>query len=986
MKKTVVAAAAACLVIPSGFAQVRSLSQLYAPGKAILDLDGDGFGEKPAVTVIIPDRPSAAELALAADIAARANLESLAVDFGLVRRASEAGDLRDLPCPILIGAGLPWVREALKEKGLSPGSLGPNRGLVFMMDGKDARGIACVAATDEALLETGRAFFLRWPYFWEIWGRESGATYMALESDLARFLAEAKASPAEVLVREALYEFPVRPAAADALQGLAFDQGQVRDLVVEVRFSADADRERAAAALRTLAEGRRKGLRTEVLSYPGCARLTFELWSGRDHADVALPRAGSTKRLLTPAFRERPAADTGKEFDLLGLFSTAGVYGDQDRDGIPDAVDSTVVVPAAAAVPGLPELASRLVLGTAGGSFPLVLLDSEVESRRSLTAPILVGDNLLTRDLVRTGRLKPPALEGSRGLVRTVPGAFGKSTALVVTAPEAPGLERTLSYLSRTFPYFDEYADGRPQFRDAAADFEKFLKGEKGGAEAYFLGRLEKIAAEFKGHDLESFEARLILPRPNGKFEEAVRRLLAAAVRTPSLTVSTTTLRTGRVVFEKEKTFTWEAEDALALLREKVKGLGPERAARTPFRVSLGVSESPTVRRKLREEIGRVLAGAGVASPEIEVLSAYKQGFFWLTETVLAALKGKAVDRLTVRFSEEIEDLSRPKRTYAEPARWLQELYPVDEILARDLGLPLERIEFEMKEPGGPVYEVRAVDAKGAVLYDGRFSPRTREIPLLGVLPEWGPVTTTGGWLRVEAGTEVVLDADIRTDLEKFWTFYQDEVLAPVYAHVMRKTDQEPTFSKQPYFKRLQVELWASEPDYRIGLDEEVCSSLEALHDEIYFDTLDLLRGITRFDPDERDLPPDASRSSAPGNVLPFIHPSLEGGPARVKVTFEDWPAAGPEMTLRWKEKGREEATKKVVFPALKPKGLALPAFVYDGRAERVEALWLETEWEKEADRLAVLDIIDAYRKLAADGLLADPFSYPRLARAPGAG
>jgi hypothetical protein len=980
MKIIFFSAAAVLMMLHSGFAQVQSLSHLFAPGKTILDLDGDGFGEKLALTIIIPDNPSAAELALAADISARANLESLALDFGLVRRASEVGNLQALPCPILIGAGLPWVRDALKERkgGLEP--LGPNQGLIFVFSQKNQRGIACVAGSDEALLETGRAFFLRWPYFWEIWGRETGATYMSLEADIARFLSAERVSLQKTIVREALYEFPIRPAAANALQGLAFNQGQIRGLAVEVHFAADGDRDKAATALSALAGERRKGLRTEVLSYPGCGRITFELWYGQTHIDIPLPRTGSTKRLLTPAFRDRPGSEpSGKEFDLLGLFSTKGFYSDQDQDGILDGLDSSIVIPKTSSVKGVSDLATRLMLATAGGSFPIVVLDSEVESRRSLPAPILVGANDLTRDLIKTGQFRPPDLESSWGMAQTVPRAFGKSSALVFYAPETPGLEKTLSYFARTFPYFDEYGEGRPQFREAAADFEKFLKGEKGSAEAYFIGQLKKTAEEFKGRDIESFDAQVLLPRANKKFEEAVRRFLAGAIRTPSLTVSGSTLTSGRMIFQKEKEFTWEADDALSLVKDKVRGLEQSAAGRTPFRISLGISESPRVRQKIKQEISQVLTAAGIASPEIEVLSAYKQGFFWLTEKVLPALKGKAVDRLTVRFSEEREDLTRPKRTYAEPSRWLQELYPVDEILARELGIPLDRVEFEMKGPGEPVYEVRAVDGKNAVIFEDRFTPRTREIPLFSVLPEWGSVKTTGGWLRMESGKNVLLNTDIQTDLEKFWAFYQDEVLNPVTSYIMRKTNQEPTFSKQPYFKKLLVEVWASEPDYKIGLDEEVCSSLEALHDEIYFDTLDLLRGITRFDPDDKEPSPDASRSSAPGNVLPFIHPSLEGGPARVKVSFEDWPGASPEITLKWKEKGREEATKKLVFPALKPKGLRLPGFIYNGQAERVEELWLEADWDREADYLALLEILDSYRKVSDEGLVEDPFRYPRL-------
>ncbi len=128
-------------------------------------------------------------------------------------------------------------------------------------------------------------------------------------------------------------------------------------------------------------------------------------------------------------------------------------------------------------------------------------------------------------------------------------------------------------------------------------------------------------------------------------------------------------------------------------------------------------------------------------------------------------------------------------------------------------------------------------------------------------------------------------DTDIRSDLERFWAFYQEDVLKEVYTHILEKTGNRPSFDQQPYFKRLSVELWLSEPDYRLGLDEEVVSSLEALHDELYFDTLDFLRGITEIDPAEGDMiPEDSSRYSAPGNILPIFHPSLEGEAAAAQA------------------------------------------------------------------------------------------------------
>ena len=484
MRQALLIALTTLFLGPAGYAREADLARIFLPGRAVLDADGDGFPEKPAVTIVVPDRPTSHELALAADIAARVNFESLALDLGLVRRESEVRGRRDLPGLILVGGRLALAREALKERGgPAAGALAAHQGLVFAFELKGQSGVACVAGSDETLLRTGRAFFLRWPYFWEIWGREARATYDALEEDLDKFLAEANARPSRTAVKEALYEFTVPPAAADSLQALAFDQGQVRDLTVEVHFADDGRKARALDALTALRSQKRKGIRTDVLSYPGCAGLSLVLRGRNASSRVELPRVGSTKRLLTPGFKDRPATEpAGKEFDLLGVFSTKAVYSDQDRDGIPDGLDTTVVIPAALPAVGSATLASRLVLDTAGASFPIVRLDTEVEHRKSLAAPILVGPNALTADLVKTGKLKLPELGPAEGLLKIVPKAFGTSSALVVHAPDEAGLEGILAYLGRTFPHFEEFGDGHPQLGDAAADMEKFLKGGKGAA------------------------------------------------------------------------------------------------------------------------------------------------------------------------------------------------------------------------------------------------------------------------------------------------------------------------------------------------------------------------------------------------------------------------------------------------------------------------------------------------------------------------
>ncbi len=979
MKRAFWVACAALVMAQAAGADVDSLSRLFVPGRAVLDLDGDGFPDKPVLTIIVPDKPSGSELALAADIAARANFESLAVEFGLVRRESDAAADPTVALPILVGSNLAWTREALKERGLDASPLPPNQGRIFLVNRKSVTGIACVAGSDETLLKTGRAFFLRWPYFWEIWGRETGATYESLEEDLAGFLAAAGIKLQKTIVREAVYEFPATPPVADGLKALAFDQGQIRELVVEVRVPADADRESAAAALRALAADQRGGDRTSVLSYPACAALTFDVCYGTAHTKVTLPRTGATKRLLTPAFKERPADGGAKEFDLLGLFSTKGAYADTDHDGIPDGLDAVTVVPAKFTGLGLADLTSRLVLGTAGASFPIVQLDSEIESRKALPAPLLVGENALTADLVKTGKLKVPALEPGTGVLKIVPKAFGKASALVVQGSDGPGLERTLAYLSQTFPFFADYGEGQAQLSDLASGIDRFLSGEKGAAEAVFMNAVTKATAELEGRDLESVSADLILPEANAPFGEAVKTALRAVAGAAPVSITATSLKSGRTIFEKEKSLPWEVDDAKALLKDKLKALVDAAGKGGAVAVDLGVSESPAVRAKVRGEIKDFLETSGYPAARVDVSCAYKPGYFWLVETVLPSLRGRPVDHLIVHFAEERQDFTRAQRTYAEPSRWLQELYPADEVLSRELNLPLDRIKFQIADPGGAVYAVQALDAKGAVLFDASFTPRTRQVPLSGVLPEWGDAKVTTGWLRVIAGGTVVCDQPLETDLERFWGFYQKDVLPAVVAHVRKKTGGEPTFSKQPYFKRLLVDLQASEPDYRTGLDEEIISSLEAIHDEIYFDTLDLLRGITRFDAEDKDATPDTSRSSAPGNVFPSLHPSLEGGPSKVRIVLEDWPAGSPEMVLRFKEKGHDEVVRKTAFPALKPKETRVSELVFDGRSGRVANVVFESDWEKEADYLAVIEIAETWRRLRDSGLIPNAFRVPGL-------
>jgi hypothetical protein len=958
-------------------ADIGSLSHVFLHGNGLKDTDGDGLADKVALTIVIPDNPTASELAVAADIAARANFESLAQEFGLVKRESEVDAVDRLENAVLIGLNVKWLREAVRGKDIVLPELGPTQGYVAVYATKTKSGILLAAGSDEALLQTGRAFFLRWPYLWDIWGRAEGATYDKVEKEITQFLAGEGVKLQKTIFRSALYEFPPLKKGPGALKRLTFNAGEVKDLAVDIVLSDEDDQAKTVQAFGGLRAQHDRGLKTDVLSYPGCAQLTFWMRFGKKNVSASIPRVGAPKRLLTPSFRaagrESPAV---KDFDLTSVLSTKGFYGDIDRDGIPDTLESKVIVPQTGGIRGTADLASKLVLNTAGASFPVVYLDKDVDNRKGLVAPLLVGPNTLVQELQRVGKLDPPALPAAFGTIEIVPKAFNASNALVLLAADSIGIEKTLAYFNRTFPYFQESRSGRPQIGDVVPDLEKFLKGEKGAAEAFFLHNLKKTIADLKDKTFDMISAEMCLPRKNPRFEDEVRKTISAGLKTDAVAVQASVLTDGKNIFEKEQDFSWEGADALAFLQDKLKTIdGP-----APVKVSVGVSESPGVRQKIKKQVEAACGELVKAPCEVDVLSSYKQGFFWILEKVVPALKGKPVAQVVVKFAKEAEDFSRPKRFYAESSRWLQELYPIDEIIAKETGLSLDKIHFEIAPAGGPTYRVVATDAKNAPLLEQTFTPETHELPYLKALPEWGSVRVTTGWVRLEQGGRILFHGTLDSDLEKFWEFYQTQVLTPLYAQVLRKTNNEPTYSKQPYFKQLRVELWASEPDFKLGLDEEIVSSLEAMHDEVYFDTLDFLRGITEIDLDGPELPEDTSRVSAPGNIFPVIHPSTEGEAPRVKVTLEDWTATTPSLILKWKEKGRDETSRRFAFPALKSKALTVPALVYNGLEDKVDSVTAAMEFERETDYLTLLDILAAYREISDKGLIAAPLSYPNLA------
>mgnify|MGYP001040938316 CR=1 FL=1 len=980
MRKKILGFICLAVLFSFGFGNdINSLSDVFAPGKGLLDKDGDGFPDHVGLCLIIPENASPYEITSASDIAARANLESLVVNMDILSRdASAVLNSEESASPVIISCDLSWIKKTVPGLHELPDELPSHQGLVCVSPSKHGKIIMVTAGSKDTLLKTSRAFFLRWPYLWDIWGREQGVTYLSVEEDIKAYLKSRHITIPEVNIISALYEFPDKESSFETINRLQFNRDQIKILTIDLVFENTNDRNEASEALQDLALNHKRGLETEVLSYPGCAELNLRIKSQKDSRALKVPRVGYPKRILTPSYKS-PVKTKVKEndFDLIDMLSLSGIYSDKNQDKIPDDINTSLIVPEKGSLREIASLSSRLTLHTAGASFPLTYLDSEIEKPEELPNPIIIGkDNSLYKELVKTGKLIEAELKPGTAAAYRVTQAFNKSNAVVLSESDDNSLAGLIDYLSRVYPYFDAYEPGRLKLQDIPPALEEFLDGKRGSTEGYFLYKLKNTAKKLSHKKIKTVSVDLCLPEKNKNYEDYIHKYLENALAAEEINVKSFSFDDSQTVFQMEKTFDWEVDD---VFRRLEKFINSSQWSGNPLNISIGVSESPEIREKIKKTIKELLEKNEINDFRIDVMSSYKQGFFWLKEKVIPSLKSENTDHVVIQFSQFTDDLKQLKRFYADPYRWLQELYPIDDIISEETGIPLDKIIFEKKDEKGPAYVITAYDDKEKEIFTDHFSPRVTKTSYLNVLPEWGTVTRTTGWLQIKEKGEVILDVPIDSDLERFWDFYQAEVISSVHDYILKKTDNKPSFKKQPYFKRLLIEIWLSEPDYRLGLDQEIISSLEAIHDEIYFDTLDFLRGITDIQTEETDLPEDSSRYSAPGNVLPLIHPSTEGKKPKVSILFEDRRARSPFMTVNWSDDAGNTSKERIEFDPVEMKKLSTSVLVYDSEKKRIHDLTIEAEIEKEQHYLDLIEIIDSFRELYNQETIPSPFHFPGL-------
>ena len=227
-------------------------------------------------------------------------------------------------------------------------------------------------------------------------------------------------------------------------------------------------------------------------------------------------------------------------------------------------------------------------------------------------------------------------------------------------------------------------------------------------------------------------------------------------------------------IYEKNYHLPWEVDVFKKILEEKVY---PRLKAGDKLEIYGGLSEEMDIRETLTDQIQAELEKKGLKAENIEIISAYKQGFSWIQEVILPQLEEKKVKKIEIYFKaflpEGKEDWldedgrvpsynvksKDPEKWFDLPIRYLQELYPVDDVIAHKLKIDRDRISFLSYEGGEDInYKLKAFDDQGQEVLLASYKAAYSERPYLDDYPEMGKVHPSTGFIKVILNEKEILN------------------------------------------------------------------------------------------------------------------------------------------------------------------------------------------------------------------------------------
>lgn len=565
----------------------------------------------------------------------------------------------------------------------------------------------------------------------------------------------------------------------------------------------------------------------------------------------------------TKSAKKIPDLDWRKEKGLEAIFEKGEFLKDHNLDMLPDSLDMKIILPENAdesMIIVACNMAFRLGMETTGYEGPIVA-DETYEGNAFIIE------------------------ESEKCEVRF--DKQEKRTAVYISG-RGEELERFSAWICEKFPLLpngERWTDRLMELTDSFA--MKNLDGQ--------LSYLKAFQEEL-GESITAYVSPEILPMKKEVEKEF-----------PSVTFEN--YKGMKKVYEKEYDIPWEVDVCKNVLETKVY---PLIQSGDQVEVYAALSEEADVRTILEKEIKEQIEKNGANLSYAEIICAYKQGFSWIDEIIIPKLQKERVEKLRIAFRPFLPegqtdwldengatpsytnvDSSNPNKWYDLPIRYLQELYPIVDIIEEKLGLNKENVLFSVYEGEKDcTYWLEAEDENGNIILEENYLAANTERPYLDAYPEMGKVHPATGYVKVFINGEEVLNERIRTDVECIWDIYQKEVLKDVQEFMEEKLGNNISLATQPFFSRLSLEVIASEPDYKLPCREDLISTLDALHEDMYFVGTDFFKNY--------GVRHSGELLDAPGLILPILRKG-EGKPY-FKVTLYDIMAEKPALVSTQKE------------------------------------------------------------------------------------
>jgi hypothetical protein len=924
-------------------APVDRVADPFAIGWLLVDTNGDGIADFINGKIVVPADPTAAENAAAANLAARLGFGSTGLTPPVV-----------VPADHDSGGG-PRIFVGRAAGALAGFTLAADEGGVFAV----GENLAVTGADDAGLLAAADAYAARAPYQWRVPGKKLseiganlvGVTYLRGKAGVHRAFLRSGDQVTEA-PPSAIEPAPTQPAGgggAGAGGGAASGGGA----------AADA--------------------------------------------------AGATR------------------LDLATLYTSRGLFGAAGRIPLPASSNGHLYVPAGAAGIAMANLAARMGLETTGITLPIASPAAAATVREVRAQSVIAGDSAIAQEAEKKLRADDTAfaeaetpLAPGEGELRIVDNAFGRRAAVLARGDER-GQTAATTALADRFPNLWEQGKQHLSIEEIRYDLHKFfsVRSSSGQAAAalYHLDRWMRSIPDTGG--LKDIKAEVYTDLADPRLADFVRQQIedrlharadviasslhagtACCAKDPALHFDAPgyRFRQAAPTFTEDITIPWEGKRLI----EAVRRGSAQIAAGDEVKLVARVSEGPEQRRKLQSDLRDLLtkAGADARKLNVEVLCSFKQGYSWLMDEIAPALAGKPVAAIKIEFAKDV-DASGIRAMHSD-ARWVQELYPVDEMLARKLNVPLEKIslsEFDPERvqstPGGPTYRVHALDAAGKEILMREFKVSTVMQPYSGVIQRYEDVEVETGWVRMEAaGKPPLLNERVKTDIEEFWDHYQNKTLPRVYQSIMSQAHGEIRAEYLPPFDSLTLDIHMSEPDYSLDLDKERISALEALQEDTFYSTANFISMIG-------DL--ETGRPIAyTGRIIPIVHASEDGKDGHIHIEYYGKAAANPLVRLAWTDaKGAHHMEERNLPPMtgeFQPRLIQARVKAGEDGVERLTwqlpadfardeySEWLKVEGQDQVDRTIfsaerARGMIHWLEEMHAAGIYRDEVAYPHLNR-----